>query len=249
METYRQFCPIARGAEVFAMRWTPLIIRNMTLGCRTFGEIRSGLPGIPKALLSQRIKMLERYGVLERRPNPRGRGSLYELTTAGHELRAVTAALGAWGSRWLELAPPHFDSGVLLWGLSKTLTATDIPEKRTLVRFNLRDGEHRRFWLLLERPNAEVCTKPPGFEDDVVVDTTQEWLARWYVGEIQLGIAMRRQLMWVDGPRPLVRMLSNWGGRGRIDPHSIDEEGSPAEEAGSAGGSAFRADDMMIQQF
>ena len=64
------------------MRWTPLIVRNMLLGCRTFGEIREGLPGISKTLLSQRLSLLEHYGILERRPNPNGRGSLYELTTA-----------------------------------------------------------------------------------------------------------------------------------------------------------------------
>jgi DNA-binding HxlR family transcriptional regulator len=53
VDTYGQFCPIARGAEVLAMRWMPLIVRNLLLGCRTFGEIREGLPGISRTLLSQ----------------------------------------------------------------------------------------------------------------------------------------------------------------------------------------------------
>ena len=39
MRTYGQYCPIARGAEIFAERWTPLIIRNLYLGCETFGEM------------------------------------------------------------------------------------------------------------------------------------------------------------------------------------------------------------------
>jgi DNA-binding HxlR family transcriptional regulator len=216
--TYGQFCPIARGAEVFAMRWTPLIVRNLLLGCRTFGEIREGLPGISKTLLSQRLSLLEHYGILERRPNPNGRGSLYELTTAGKELEAVTNALGAWGSRWLDLAPAHFDGGIVLWGLCKTVAPDDLPAARTVFRFNLRDGAHRRFWLLLERPRAEVCATPPGFDDDVVVETTQQWLARWYVGEIALGTAMREGMINVRGPRPLVRKLASWGGLGRLDP-------------------------------
>jgi hypothetical protein len=37
MRTYGQYCPIARGAEIFAERWTPLIIRNLYLGCASFG--------------------------------------------------------------------------------------------------------------------------------------------------------------------------------------------------------------------
>jgi hypothetical protein len=80
------------------------------------------------------------------------------------------------------------------------------------VRVNLRDGPHRRFWLLLERPDAEVCAQPPGFDEDVVVETTRQWLTRWFVGEIPLD-----DRITVRGPRPLVRMFASWGGLGRIE--------------------------------
>jgi DNA-binding HxlR family transcriptional regulator len=220
METYGQFCPIARGAEVFAMRWTPLIVRNLLLGCRTFGELRQGLPGISKTLLSQRLSLLEHHGITERRPNPNGRGSLYELTQAGKELSAVTHALGVWASRWLELTPAHCDAGIVLWALCKQVPPDDLPAARSVIRFNLRDGSHRRFWLLLERPRAEVCMQPPGFAEDLVIETTQQWLTRWYVGEISLGGAVREGLMEVHGPRTLVRKLASWGGLGRLHPEA-----------------------------
>jgi DNA-binding HxlR family transcriptional regulator len=218
MQSYGQFCPIARGAELFAMRWTPLIVRNMLLGCRTFGEIREGLPGISKTLLSQRLSLLEHHGILESRPNPNGRGSLYELTPSGRGLEAVNKALARWGSQWLELAPQHFDAGVVLWGLCKSVPPDELPAARSVIRFNLRDGPQRRFWLLLDRPRAEVCATPPGFSEDVVVETTQQWLTRWYVGEVSLGAAMRKGLMSVRGPRPLVSRLASWGGLGRAAP-------------------------------
>src|SRR5688572_24467148 len=48
VRTYGQYCPIARGAEIFAERWTPLIIRNLHLGCETFGEILEGAPGLSR---------------------------------------------------------------------------------------------------------------------------------------------------------------------------------------------------------
>src|ERR687897_698597 len=47
MRSYGQYCPIALAAEVFAQRWTPIIIRNLNLGCVHFGDILDGAPGRP----------------------------------------------------------------------------------------------------------------------------------------------------------------------------------------------------------
>ena len=98
MRTYGQYCPIARGAEIFAERWTPLIIRNLYLGCGTFSEILEGAPGLSRTLLTQRLKQLERLGIVESAPKPDGRGHHYQLTTAGHDLFKVCESLGEWGA-------------------------------------------------------------------------------------------------------------------------------------------------------
>src|ERR1051326_7093122 len=100
---YGQYCPIAKGAEIFAERWTPVLIRNVHVGAHTFGEIAAGCPRISSTLLAQRLDGLDRAGVIERRPNPGGKGSLYYLTAAGQELVDVAIQLGNWGARWLEL--------------------------------------------------------------------------------------------------------------------------------------------------
>jgi DNA-binding HxlR family transcriptional regulator len=55
MQGYGQFCPVALGAEVFAERWTPLILRELLLGSRRFSELRRGLPRISRNLLTQRL--------------------------------------------------------------------------------------------------------------------------------------------------------------------------------------------------
>ena len=44
MRNYGQFCPIARGSEILAERWTPIILRNILQGCRTFNQIAAGAP-------------------------------------------------------------------------------------------------------------------------------------------------------------------------------------------------------------
>jgi DNA-binding HxlR family transcriptional regulator len=216
MRTYGQYCPIARGAEIFATRWTPIIVRNLLLGCRTFGELRSGAPGIPRTLLSQRLTQLEQHGIVRRRPNPRGRGWLYEPTEACDELRPVCDALGAWGSAWVEVAPEHLDPYMALWGMCRGLRCLPLPEHRLTMRFDLRgvSRDQRRFWVLVHRPEPEVCVKPPGFDEDLVVTTDPEWLARWVLGQASLGGGMKARRVEVEGPRELVRTLGGWAREG-----------------------------------
>lgn len=80
-------------------------MRNLLNGCRTFTQIRDGAPGIPPALLADRLRTLERCGVVTREPGPeRGRRSC-SLTDKGAGLRAVCEAMGQWGATWLECCP------------------------------------------------------------------------------------------------------------------------------------------------
>jgi DNA-binding HxlR family transcriptional regulator len=189
VEGYGQHCPIARGAEIFATRWTPLIVRNMLRGCRTFSEILDGAPGIPRPLLSERLRQFERYGILTRTRSERGRGYVYQLTEAGRELQGVCDALGIWGARWLELAPSHLDASVVLWSMCRCMDCSDLPDSRMVVRFDMTDGAPQRFWVIAQRPRAEVCVKPPGFDEDLVVRTDSESLTKWQLGWLSLGPA------------------------------------------------------------
>ena len=210
------FCPIARGAEIFAARWTPIIVRNLLLGSSTLSEIHAGAPGMPRSLLRQRMQQLEHFGVVERRAKPSGRGWLYELTPAGRELEPVCDALGTWGARWLEAAPVPLDPGVLLWGICKSIAPGRIPAGRLVVRVHFRDAPKHRFWLLIERPRPEVCVKPPGYDEDLILTSDTEWLAKWHMGRVSLGSAMRSRVITIDGPRHLVREFSKLEGLGRF---------------------------------
>jgi DNA-binding HxlR family transcriptional regulator len=206
------FCPITRASEIFATRWTPIIVRNLLLGCSTFSEIHEGAPGMPRSLLQQRLEQLEHAGIVERRPKPRGRGWLYELSPAGRELETVCEALGNWGSRWLDAAPAQLDPGVLLWAICKSMDPDRLPEERVVVRVNFSNAPKQRFWLLVQRPEPEVCRKPPGFDEDLVVTSDTEWLAKWHMGQLSLGQAMHARVITLEGPRRLIREFGKWGG-------------------------------------
>jgi DNA-binding HxlR family transcriptional regulator len=205
VRTYGQYCPVARATEILAMRWTPIIVRNLLLGCQTFSELMDGAPGISRTTLSNRLELLEQYGVVERD------GARYLLTAAGRDLDPVVEAMGTWGARWLEMTPAHFDSHTVLWSLCRLTDAEDLPRRRLVIRFELSDGHKRRVWVVLCPPDSEVCVKPPGYDEDLVVRTNSEWLAKWHMGRISLGQAMHSGLIEVEGPSELVGTLATLG--------------------------------------
>src|SRR5260221_14754238 len=97
---FGQICPIGVACEVFAERWTPIILRELFSGSQHFNEIRRGVPLMSSALLAQRLRTLEANGVIVRERVAGGRGHRYCLTEAGREFRSVIDGLGTWGQRW-----------------------------------------------------------------------------------------------------------------------------------------------------
>lgn len=212
MKAYKQYCPISRAAEIFAERWTPLIIRNLFLGCETFTQIREGAPGLPKAVLERRLAMLGFEGVITTRPAERGRGRTYHLTGMGQELVDVCFALGNWGARWLEVGPEHLDARVVLWSMARLVDRAKLPESRIVVRFDITDGQpEASIWLVMERESVEVCTRDPGFDERMVVTSSAAALAAWHMGRISMSEARARGLIDVLGPPGLARALGSWG--------------------------------------
>lgn len=209
---YGQYCPIAKGAEIFAERWTPLIIRNVHVGAHTFSEIAAGCPRISSTLLAQRLQGLERAGVIERRPNSGGKGSLYYLTAAGQELVEVALQLGNWGARWLELAPEDYDPFVVLWAWKMHVELARLPKRRIVISFDLRDRPKQKFWLLLQEPEPALCIKHTGYDEDLVITTDSQTLTLVHLGRLPLADAERDGAWHVDGAPSLVRGMQTWGG-------------------------------------
>ena len=200
VRTYGQYCPIARGAEIFAERWTPLIIRNLYLGCGNFSEILEGAPGLSRTLLSQRLKQLERLGVVESAPKPDGRGHHYELTSAGHDLFAVCQTLGEWGARWLEIAPENLDPFVALWSMCNALRRDRLPDRRVVIRFDF-TGRPRpeRYWLIIELGDTEICKTYPGLDEDLYITAEAEAFVKWHAGQLTWSQATRERRIELDG--------------------------------------------------
>jgi DNA-binding HxlR family transcriptional regulator len=213
MRTYGQFCPIARGSEILAERWTPIILRNVLLGCHTFNEIAAGAPGLSRALLTRRLRELEHAGVIHIRPKPDGHGSLYEPTPAGQDLHGVLNAIAGWADRWMEMTFEHADPDLVLWSWCQSFVRRELlPDRRVVVRFEFaRGGRRVRIWQLIEGREVELCRFDPGFGDDLVVRIEDPLtFARWHMGLVDWAAALRSGGVQVHGPRALSRALPTW---------------------------------------
>ena len=214
MRGYGQFCPISKASEVFAERWTPLILRELLDGSHRFGELRRGIPLISQSLLAQRLKSLERDGVVKSQRSPDGRRSEYHLTPAGEALRPVVELLGAWGHRWTvdRLSDEDFDPAVLMWFLHRLILTDRLPKRRVVVRFEFREGRHRLWWLILDGPDVDLCLRDEGFDVDLYVTADARALAEAILGQRDLGQTITSGLVEVDGPRDVVRAFPTWIG-------------------------------------
>ena len=223
------YCPVARGAEIFAERWTPVIMRNILYGCHSFNEIAAGAPGLSRSLLTKRLRELERAGVITITPKVDGHGSLYEPTDAGLGLEPVLNALGVWGEMWMEVRPVHAEPSVILWSWCQVYLRRDLlPQRRVVVRFAFEyAGRPNTAWLLIERGDAELCATDPGFGDDLIVEVNDPMVfARWHLGQIEWAQALRSGGLTVKGPSDLRKALPTWNRRPEIGARLRAAQGS-----------------------
>ena len=105
MRSYGQFCALARSLDLLGERWTLLVVRELLLGPQRFSDLLAALPGIGPNLLTRRLRMLEREGVVRRALlAPPAAARVYELTERGRALEHPLLALTSWGVD--PIAPP-----------------------------------------------------------------------------------------------------------------------------------------------
>jgi DNA-binding HxlR family transcriptional regulator len=211
MGGYGQFCPIAKAAEIFAQRWTPLILRELLLGSHRFNELAHGLPHIPNSVLAQRLRSLERQGVVERRSGQKGRVE-YWPTPAGDELFDVIWKLGEWGQRWAnsDIDPDDLDPKLLMWDMRRRIHLDRLPETRIVAQFEFTGARRETIWLALDRHDVSVCFHDPGLNVDLVITTDTLALHRVWMGRLSMSDALKEGLVEVDGPREQARAFPTW---------------------------------------
>jgi DNA-binding HxlR family transcriptional regulator len=116
--SYADPCGVARALDAVGERWALLVVRELSLGPRRFGQLRAGMPEVSPNVLSQRLRELEESGVIRRHElDPPASTVVYELTERGHQLDPVLQALGRWGSRQPEIGGRPMSAVSFLRGL------------------------------------------------------------------------------------------------------------------------------------
>src|SRR4051812_38430679 len=101
---YEDACAAAHALDLVGERWALLVMRELMLGPKRFGDLRASLPGISANVLTQRLESLEAIGALKRRKLPPPASvQVYELTPWGYESEPIFQALGRWAAR----SPSH----------------------------------------------------------------------------------------------------------------------------------------------
>lgn len=214
MKSYGQFCPVAKAAELFCERWTPLILRDLAAGATRFSELQRGVPLMSPSLLSRRLKELEAEGIVEARPQARGRGSSYHLTQAGQEFVPLVAALGTWGQRWSrrQLAEGEIDLGLLIWALERSVDASAFGQGRSVVRLEFPDQPKggRLWWFVNRDGECELCLHDPGFEVDLYLAATLPDMIYIVRGDLPLTRALSSGRLEAIGSGKARKALRRW---------------------------------------
>jgi DNA-binding HxlR family transcriptional regulator len=212
MHLYGQYCPVARAAEILADRWTVLIVRELLADVNHFNELERGLPHVSRTLLAERLRRLERTGVLERRGAARGKPTEYRLTPAGRELQPIIDLFGEWGARWAfgVPRPNELDPIILLWWMRRRVAVDQLSRPHVVIQFDFRGAPQRSYWLLIDPSDVSVCLKHPGFEVDVILTADIMTFYQIWLGRVSLAEAIRKNHVRLDGAPADIRALPAW---------------------------------------
>jgi DNA-binding HxlR family transcriptional regulator len=202
MRTYCDGCAAAHALDLIGERWALLVVRELLLGPKRFTDLRAGLPNASPNVLAQRLRELERVGVVRRRKLPPPAASrVYELTDWGKELEPVIVGLGRWGARSPSRpreAELSVDSLILSF--------------RTMYDPRAADGLEASYELVLgeDRFHAEVAdgrlevARGEAEHPDAIIETDPGMLAALVYEGWPLGEALRSGELEIGGDRSAV---------------------------------------------
>jgi DNA-binding HxlR family transcriptional regulator/putative sterol carrier protein len=202
--TYGDGCAIAHGLDLVGERWALLVVRELLLGPKRFTDLKKGLPNASPNVISERLRELERAGIVKREKLPPPASlRVYALTDWGRELEETVISLGRWAVRSPSpsSAPIGLDSIALAL---KTLFDPDAAEGLH-ASYDLRLGEDR-FRIEVSDDEIEVA-RGEADQADATIDTDPDTLTAVLWRGRPLADAQRTGEIRIEGDRSAVERL------------------------------------------
>jgi DNA-binding HxlR family transcriptional regulator len=212
---YGQFCPVSMAAEILCTRWTALVIRELLCGTTRFNDLRRGVPRMSPALLSKRLKELEKAGIVLALRNAKGVVE-YRLSPAGEDLRPLIMGMGFWGQRWVEshLTLRNLDPALLMWDIRRNLNPEPLPPRRCTIQFQYPElaAAKRNWWLVVDGGSVDLCGFDPGFELDLLVTSPLKNMTAVWMGISSIKHEIEAGHIKLEGNRNIARAIQRWMG-------------------------------------
>ena len=215
--THGQLCPISLASDIFAKKWTILVLRELHLGATSFVYMKKGLPGISPTVRSSRLKDLIHHGIITvGSADSSSKAPRYHLTKAGIATWGILEQFGNWSQTHVPAATvlEHSNAGLLLIDIARTLKTQTMPILRPSLTVIFTDQpEGLSNWVLKSEPNgtmAAYCDEQTGQEFDLhirssLVDMTAVWM-----GIDPLSGAIRNKKITLTGNQKLKDSFAEW---------------------------------------
>ncbi|HEX8666663.1 MAG TPA: winged helix-turn-helix transcriptional regulator [Beijerinckiaceae bacterium] len=198
---YDDACAAAHALDLVGERWALLVMRELMLGPKRFGDLRASLPGISANVLTQRLEGLEAAGVLvRRRLPPPAAVQVYELTPWGYESEPIFQALGRWAAR----SPSH-DPTLPLSAASLMLSLRTMLDPRRAEGVDARVGFRlgpESFLGRLAQGRIEIAAGAPD-DADLIFSGSAPALAGAIYGGLPLAELEAQGALRIEGDRAL----------------------------------------------
>jgi DNA-binding HxlR family transcriptional regulator len=202
MRTYCDGCAAAHALDLVGERWALLVVRELLLGPKRFTDLRGGLPSVSPNVLAQRLRELERVGVVRRRKLPPPAASkVYELTEWGAELEPVIVRLGRWGAR-SPSKPRDAELGVDSLILSFRTMFDPLAADDLKASYELRLGEDV-FRAVVDKGRFEIV-RGDAEQPDAIIETNAGTLAGLVYKGRELAEALRAGEIKIEGDESAV---------------------------------------------
>jgi DNA-binding HxlR family transcriptional regulator len=211
MRSYQQYCAVAKALDVVGDRWVLLIVRELiSSGPSRYTDLLKGLPGIATNLLADRLRDMEKAGLLRREEAPPPVATtLFHLTERGKALNPILEELGRWGAPMMGVPQPSnvFRSHWLVFPLDAYLV--DKSPQEPPISIEIRTGDEP---MVVDTVEGKVRTRRGTAEHaDAVLTGRPGLILGLLSGRFDLLEARKRGLDFKGSQKALRRVAGAWG--------------------------------------